>query len=284
MYNQNILLKNGVNLQKSLELFGDIEMYNDTVSDFLEGLSQKLEILKNCKAIKDMQNYAIYVHSLKSDARYFGFEVLGDIAFEHELKSKDNNYMYIDTNFLQLENEIQTSIKILNQYLGLIPEENSNEMLPINNEINQPIETLHHYEENVVIPKVNDKIILVADDSDIVRNFVKKIFEQDYQVLTAEDGQEAVNLIYQYKDTNKISAILLDLNMPKVNGFSVLEYMKQNNLLNIMPVSIISGDSTKESIEKAFEYTVVDMIGKPFNEQDIKRVVEKTIYYKEMNQ
>ena len=50
-----------------------------------------------------------------------------------------------------------------------------------------------------------------------------------------------------------------------------------------MPVSIISGDSSKETIDRAFTYQIVDMISKPFNDTDIKRVVERTMFYKEMN-
>ena len=70
--------------------------------------------------------------------------------------------------------------------------------------------------------------------------------------------------------------------MPKVDGFAVLDYMKENDLLKKMPVSIISGDSSKETIDRAFTYEIVDMVAKPFNDSNIKTVVEKTIFYKEM--
>ena len=71
--------------------------------------------------------------------------------------------------------------------------------------------------------------------------------------------------------------------MPNVDGFAVLDYMKNNNLFYKVPVSIISGDSTKVTIDRAFTYQIVDMLGKPFTESDVKRVVERTIYFKEMN-
>ena len=80
-------------------------------------------------------------------------------------------------------------------------------------------------------------------------------------------------------DNDYIEAILLDLNMPKVDGFGVLEFMRQNDLLERMPVSIISGDSSKETIDRAFTYKIIDMLSKPFNEQNIKSVVEKTLIY-----
>ena len=99
----------------------------------------------------------------------------------------------------------------------------------------------------------------------------------------AKDGAEAIDIITANKDNDKIKAILLDLNMPKVDGFAVLEFMRQSGMLETIPVSIISGDSSKETIDRAFTYGIVDMLGKPFNADDVKRVVEKNIYYKEMN-
>ena len=55
--------------------------------------------------------------------------------------------------------------------------------------------------------------------------------------------------------------------------------MRDNELLKKMPVSIISGDSSKETIERAFTYEIIDMLGKPFNEQNVKSVIEKTLIY-----
>ena len=125
--------------------------------------------------------------------------------------------------------------------------------------------------------------ILVADDSSIVRDFVSKIFSSTYQVESAEDGEVALNIIKANKDNPNLVAILLDLNMPILDGFAVLDYMKENKLFKKIPVSIITGDSSRETIDKAFTYNIIDMLGKPFADKDIKRVVEKTIYFKEMN-
>ena len=130
----------------------------------------------------------------------------------------------------------------------------------------------------------NTKTILVVDDSNIVRNFVKRIFNSTYNVGVAENGEEAISIINSNKDNDNIVAVLLDLNMPVVDGFAVLDFMKKNNLFLKIPVSIISGDSSKETIDRAFTYQIVDMLGKPFNENDVKRVVERTLYFKEMNQ
>ena len=135
-------------------------------------------------------------------------------------------------------------------------------------------------DESLVFDK---ETILVVDDSNIVRNFVKRIFSDKYEVATANDGDEALNIIKANEDNNNIISILLDLNMPKANGFKVLDYMKEHNLLEKEPVSIISGDSSKETIDRAFTYGIVDMLEKPFTQEDIKRVVEKNIYYRNIN-
>ena len=91
----------------------------------------------------------------------------------------------------------------------------------------------------------------------------------------AKDGQEVINIISA--DPKRIAALLLDLNMPNVDGFGVLEYLKENNLFTVVPTSIISGASDKESIEKAFKYPIVDMLNKPFSRDNVKLVVEKTV-------
>ena len=127
------------------------------------------------------------------------------------------------------------------------------------------------------------KTILVADDSNIIRNFVKRIFSEKYNVGVAQDGAEALKIIKSNQNNEEIVAVLLDLNMPRVDGFAVLDFMNDNQLFGKMPVSIISGDSSKDTIAKAFGYQIVDMLAKPFTEMDIKHVVEKTIYFKNID-
>ena len=282
MLNVDFLKENGVDVDKSLELFGDMQTYNDTVGEFLLGVSQKIPKLEEYKNAKDMNNYAIYVHSLKSDARYFGFTKLAELAYNQEMKSKAGDIYYIYDTYDDLMSEVDRLTHVVKQYLGKEAvgsgsEDDANESL-------ETTELLEEKVEDVSLGEVyNEPTILVADDSNIVRNFVSRIFNDTYKVGVAKDGKEALDIIKANKGNNNIKAILLDLNMPEVDGFAVLDYMKKNKLFTEMPVSIISGDSSKETIDKAFTYQIVDMIKKPFNDIDIKRVVEKTIYFKEIN-
>ena len=282
MKNPEFLTSKGVDLQKSLELFGNIETYNDTVGEFIVGTANKTNKLKEYMAIKDLANYATYVHSLKSDAKYFGFNKLADKAFEHEQKSKEGDITYVYQHFNDLVASVNEAIAIVNEYLRGEPDQPTviEQPAPAVSETTAPTQesVVEKLEQSYAEPT-----ILVVDDSNIIRNFTRRIFESKYAVGTAKNGQEAIDIIDANKDSDKIVAILLDLNMPKVDGFAVLQYMQDNNMFEKIPVSIISGDSSKETIHNAYKYPIVDMLGKPFNENDVKRVVEKTIMYKELS-
>ena len=99
MNDVNYLLNNGVDVEKSLELFGDIETYNASIQDFVTDASEKLAKLRTFKESGDMANYAIEVHALKSDSKYFGFTRLAELALDQEMKSKENNMFYISEHF-----------------------------------------------------------------------------------------------------------------------------------------------------------------------------------------
>ena len=251
MKDVNILKANGINLDKSLELFGDIETYNETLETFLNEIDDKITKIKNYKEVADMANYAILVHSLKSDAKYFGFDKLADLSYQHELESKANNIYYVYDHFDELMNETYRILNIVRKYFG---------QEPIKKEVQPQL--------------VKDKAILVVDDSNVISSFIKKIFNDVYDVIIAKDGVEALTII---KTNGRIIGMLLDLNMPNVNGFQVLEYFKVNDLFKKIPVSIITGLGNDDFINKAREYPIIDVLRKPFNERDIKTVVEKTI-------
>ncbi len=124
--------------------------------------------------------------------------------------------------------------------------------------------------------------IIVADDSNIIVNIVKKAFEGEYNILSAKDGAEAIELLKNNNLTD-IVGMLLDLNMPGVDGFAVLDYLKYTNLFKQVPVSIITGDDDMQVIEKAFEYNIIDVLKKPFTIDNVKKIVEKTISINSMH-
>ena len=114
----NYLLENGVNYKKGIELLGDLETYNDMLSDWFKESQNKFEQLKLFKLRHDMPNYAIAVHALKSDSKYFGFTKLIELSLNHELKSKENDIEYVNNNFNELEIEYRRIMNIVNNYLN----------------------------------------------------------------------------------------------------------------------------------------------------------------------
>ena len=272
----NFLKQKGIDVDKSLEIFGDIETYNNTIGEFLGGIADKLNKLAAYKESGDMNNYAVLVHSLKSDAKYFGFTQLADAAYDHEMKSKANEYYYIKENFPKLESVARETESIIREYMNDAPSSDEGEPTEV-----APAPAPEA--PKPTIPPYTKETILVADDSNIVRNFVKRIFSDKYAVELANDGEETINILEANKTSHMIVTLLLDLNMPKANGFKVLDFMKENNLLTEIPVSIITGDTSKDTIDQAFSYGIVDMLNKPFSGPDVKKVVEKSIYYHQMN-
>ena len=123
------------------------------------------------------------------------------------------------------------------------------------------------------------EILLVVDDSKIVRNLIKSAIGEDYEIKEAENGNEALQIVVDNMDRN-IVGMLLDLNMPESDGFYVLEYFKNYGLFKQVPVAIISGEDTKVGIEKTFEYNIVDMLNKPFTKGDVKNVVNRLKNFK----
>ena len=290
------LKSQGVDVDQSLDIFGDISTYNSSIGEFTAGVTEKIKKMETYKASKDIKNYGIYAHSLKSDAKFFGFTKLSDLAAEMETKSNENDWFYIDENYKTLADEANKSLEVIKEYMNgtddvAAPVETPAEPAQAEAAPTEaaPAEAAPAEAAPAEAPKpasnavVYDKrTILVVDDSNIIRNFVKRIFSEEYEVGTAKDGQEAIDILEANKDNDFIETILLDLNMPRVDGFAVLDYMQENGLLSKFPVSIISGDSSKETIDKAFNYQIVDMLSKPFNEQSVKSVIEKTLVYKGM--
>lgn len=249
----------GVDVSNSLSLFGDIQKYNEKLGEFLVGIHSNIKQLIVFMQQKDLGNYANYVKSMKTDARFFGFDALATVAEEHEEKSTSGDLYFVSNHINELINETNNAIVLIQEYMNGFDEES--------------------IVETTKSDTFDNDTILVVDDSNIIRNFVKRIFSDQYNVGIAKNGEDAIRIIEANRDNGKIKAILLDLNMPKVDGFGVLEFMRQNDYLDRMPVSIISGDSTKETIDRAFTYNIVDMVNKPFNDSSIKSVVEKTMMY-----
>lgn len=138
--------------------------------------------------------------------------------------------------------------------------------------------------------------ILIADDSEMNRSILADMIGEEYEILEAQNGTEALKIISEKSQT--ISLILLDIVMPETDGFGVLAAMNENHYIESIPVIMISAESRPEFIEKAYNLGVTDFINRPFDmmivrhrvvntillyskQQRLARLVEKQIYEKE---
>lgn len=104
--------------------------------------------------------------------------------------------------------------------------------------------------------------ILIADDSKMNQQILSGILGVRYEYLYADDGMQALEHLHSEFD---IDLLLLDINMPRLDGFGVLEVMKQRNWLQEIPVIITSSEDDESFIQKAYELGVTDYIRRPFN-------------------
>ena len=114
--NVEYLKSNGIDVDASIELLGDIEMYNETLRIFMEENKTRIPNLKQYKESGDMENYAIQVHALKSDCKYLGFKELAEYSYQHEMKSKEGNAEYINEHFDELMDEYNKIYDIIKEY------------------------------------------------------------------------------------------------------------------------------------------------------------------------
>lgn len=122
--------------------------------------------------------------------------------------------------------------------------------------------------------------IMIIDDDKMTCSLIKKIFDKDYDIVIANNGKEAIECLSDNDNSSfkaNIACIFLDLLMPVLDGFSVLDYLNDNNYLNKLPVIIISGNYDKETRNRAYSYQIADMLEKPFNVQVVRHRIEKMI-------
>lgn len=118
------------------------------------------------------------------------------------------------------------------------------------------------------------KRVLIVDDKSVNRYVLRNLFEDEYEITECVDGKEAIAVLEEQGE--KTAVVLLDIVMPMYDGFTVLEYMQQKQLQNV-PVVLISSNVNDENIRKAYTYEVADYIQKPFEEDIVRRRVERII-------
>ena len=121
----------------------------------------------------------------------------------------------------------------------------------------------------------NKSQILLVDDSNMNRMILKEILGGDYSILEAENGQECLEKMQA--EAGNIALVLLDINMPVMDGFEVLKAMNANHTIEDTPVIMISSEDSDAAIRRSYELGASDYVNRPFDARIVYRRVTNTI-------
>ncbi|MBQ6840962.1 MAG: response regulator [Bacilli bacterium] len=256
-----------------------INKYFDAISlNKLQNSNNDYECIKYLKLSSNL-SYDSYVDIIKllPDGKIIVLSLKCDL--ETEKTNHDDDLSYITAELiLGIENvidhlktdsyEVNNALKYIMELINDVKIKNST--------------VLKKYQEKVTgeVNKVNESLLIVDDDN-LTRNIFKKVFEKDFNIIEAKNGAEAVEIIennlVNEDGTENIVGMFLDLKMPIMDGFGVLDYLTDKRIIARLPIIIISADDAKETKEEVYSYEIADMIEKPFNYELIKKRVSNMV-------
>lgn len=127
---------------------------------------------------------------------------------------------------------------------------------------------------------MDSKKILIVDDIETNRALLRIIFQDDYEIVEAENGLVAYNIL---KENNNIVVVILDINMPVMNGFELLAKVKNDEQIKMIPIIVVTGTNDQENEIKALDYGAVNLISKPYDPRIVKQRVTNAINRQEIN-
>ena len=117
---RNFLIQNGIDVDKGIENTMDFETYHELLIDFCDTFVEEVNKFNTFKLAGDMFNYEIIVHALKSNCRTLGFTNMGEMFYQHELASKQNDINYVNQHYDELINEVNRVYAILTNYKAMV--------------------------------------------------------------------------------------------------------------------------------------------------------------------
>ena len=277
----------------------DLKEYIDSFSpNYLQDMKSKGEdVIHSVYRKKEGNNYSWYSNTVKL------FDIDGkDVALvlvenaNESVKAENNDDVIIEKlkeRQKVIFNTVSSALINLNSIVNLNYSTHNMEVKSIIDYVNNIIVDLKdNFPElnealaSNLIENTNqgkDKTIIIADDDDMTRKLLSRTFEDTYKILEAANGQEAIDILKKNDDItdlnkkDKIVGMFLDLNMPEVGGFEVLDYMSSNNLITKIPIIVISGEYDQETRDRAYTHPIADVLEKPFNVQVIKHRIRTLI-------
>lgn len=267
-------------------------VYGDDVSRYVESLSlSKLEEVNNrlsldYKMRNSLGGYSAYNNNVmlyEEDGKKVIVVLVSSMIEEMEEDTSNNNSNdliklmkmtdSVGLAILKIHNIMnnESSVMVKKELVDSILASLTNEFPEFNEIINN--NAINLYDQG-------KPMIMIIDDDKMTCSLIKKIFDKDYDVVVANDGKEAIDYLSDNENSgikSNIACIFLDLLMPVLDGFGVLNYLNNNNYLKKIPVIIISGNYDKETRNRAYSYQIADMLEKPFNVQVVRHRIENLI-------
>lgn len=223
--------------------------------------------------LRNMQNTLCYfydkIYLIKIDAGYYEIQIDNNLIKVLNEKMKND----FSSLFFNYEEDVLNIVKNNKKTKKLLKTKDKEEVLLV-------VETMEDYKCVALMylnseekNDSNKKSILVADDSYMITNFLVKAGSDNYNVLVAHDGNQVIDIVNE----KNIDAIFLDLEMPLKNGYEVLEYFRTIDLFDKTPVAVISGEDSKDGIEKAGSYGIVDILQKPFSIENARSFIDRVV-------
>lgn len=117
--------------------------------------------------------------------------------------------------------------------------------------------------------------ILIVDDAELNRELLREILSDEYDIIEADNGEKAIEIVKE--EMTKIAGILLDIVMPVMDGFEFMTELKKLNVMDKIPILVISGEKSVQSEKKCFDYGVTDFIGRPFSAVLVRKRVQNAV-------
>lgn len=264
-------------------------IYGDDLDKYIESLSIGNDTnVVRYKMLDESGNYQEYVNNIikyKDDGNdLIVVLVAKDKDLDNIVSNNTNSISNMENKLKRMVDSIGNAILKIHNVINIGGSVNNKKecieaiLAGIVNEYPEFNEVINSNMNNLFLQ--NKSTIMIIDDDKMTCSLIKKIFDKDYDIIIANNGKEAIEYLSDNDNSSfkaNIACIFLDLLMPVLDGFSVLDYLNDNNYLNKLPVIIISGNYDKETRNRAYSYQIADMLEKPFNVQVVRHRIEKMI-------
>ena len=264
-------------------------IYGDDLDKYIESLSIGNDTnVVRYKMLDESGNYQEYVNNIikyKDDGNdLIVVLVAKDKDLDNIVSNNTNSISNMENKLKRMVDSIGNAILKIHNVINIGGSVNNKKecieaiLAGIVNEYPEFNEVINSNMNNLFLQ--NKSTIMIIDDDKMTCSLIKKIFDKDYDIIIANNGKEAIEYLSDNDNSSfkaNIACIFLDLLMPVLDGFSVLDYLNDNNYLSKLPVIIISGNYDKETRNRAYSYQIADMLEKPFNVQVVRHRIEKMI-------